>query len=112
MTTSYSLIAAMALVLLLPAQTSGGSNDIDTSSIEVMVIQFTLSWPASDLRCSAKASVIDVSLGFLQLPFDASDEVEVVIDPGGGGQLGLLHVFSGISLPGTQRSLLVSLVTW
>ena len=84
---SYSLVAAMALVLLLPAQAFGSSNNLNTSSIEVMVIQFTLSWPASDLRCSAKASIVDVSLSFLQLPFDASDEVEVMIDPGGGGQL-------------------------
>jgi len=111
-TTSYSLATAMALILLLPAQAFGSSNNLDTSSIEIMVIQFTLSWPASDLRYSAKASVIDVSLGFLQLPFDTSDEVEIMIDPGGGGQLRLFHIFSGISLSGTQRSLLVSLVTW
>ena len=108
----YSLGAAMGFVLLLPAQAFWRSNDSNASGFELSVTDFTSPWSRSEFRSSAKPSIIDILLGSLQPTFDASDEVEVMIDSSGSGQLGLLDISGGVPLPGTQRPGLVALVAF
>lgn len=96
----HILLIFRRCILPLAAQSDWGPNYIHPRCLQLLRTDSTLLRHLPGLRRRRiHTAACDIALRFLEAAFDARQEVEVMVDPGWGCELGLLDVGGGITLP-------------